>query len=143
MHRIASLIFAASAFWTSAIAVAQVQPGSTGETVGKQDKSISGGNTPEESRPSTRKQEPHPSVAKGSSCARIAGTWKWSIGTTVISSNGSARHSDGATGPWTCSESQMVIVWSNGYTDHLTLSSDGNQLDAVNNLGIHFSPTRF
>ena len=45
MHRIASLIFAASVLWTSAIAVAQVQPGSTGGTVGKQDKSVSGGGT--------------------------------------------------------------------------------------------------
>jgi hypothetical protein len=42
MHRAASLIFAGSVFLVSAVAVAQVQPGSTGGTIGKQNKSVSG-----------------------------------------------------------------------------------------------------
>ena len=96
MHRTASLIFVASVLWTAAVAVAQAPPGSTGGTIGKQDKSISGGNTPEESRPSTRKQEPHPSAAKGSSCGRIAGTWDIAGGTTVVAKpDGSAHNSFG------------------------------------------------
>jgi hypothetical protein len=108
MHRTASLIFAASVFWTSAIAVAQVQPGSTGGTVGKQDKSVSGGDTPQESRPSTRKQEPHPSVAKNSSCGRIAGTWQWGGYTVVVKQDGSAHNSYGnVDGTWTCKDRQF------------------------------------
>jgi hypothetical protein len=42
MHRAVSLIFSISLVLVSATAVAQVQPGSTGGTVGKQNKSISG-----------------------------------------------------------------------------------------------------
>src|SRR5450631_780181 len=42
MHRVALLIYSVSMVLVSAIAVAQVQPGSTGGTIGKQNKSISG-----------------------------------------------------------------------------------------------------
>jgi hypothetical protein len=42
MHRAVSLILSISLVLVSAIAVAQVQPGSTGGTIGKQNKSISG-----------------------------------------------------------------------------------------------------
>jgi hypothetical protein len=122
---------------------ALAQAGSTGGTIGKQDKSVSGGNTPEESRPSTRKQKPHRSIAKSSSCGRIAGTWQWANGATVvIKPSGSASQSN-FSGTWTCKEGQYVVVWSTGYTDRASLSTDGNHMDAVNNLGIHFSPTRF
>jgi hypothetical protein len=42
MNRAVSLIFSISLVLVSAIAIAQVQPGSTGGTIGKQNKSISG-----------------------------------------------------------------------------------------------------
>jgi len=32
---------------------------------------------------------------------------------------------------------------SNGFTDHITLSADGNTMNVVNNIGFQFSPTRF
>jgi hypothetical protein len=143
MHRMASLIFALNVLSASVAAIAQVQPGSTGGNIGRQDKSVSGGGTPEKSPPAH-----HPvatkSVAKSSSCGRIAGTWKWDRGAIVIiRPNGSASQSD-FSGAWTCKEqSQYDLVWTTGYTDHLTLSSDGSHMDAVNNVGTHFSPTRF
>jgi hypothetical protein len=118
---------------------ARVQAGSTGGTIGNQDKSVSGGNTPEASRPSSRNQKPHRSVAKSSSCGRAVGTWHWANGATVvIKPNGSVSQSN-FSGTWTCKEGQYVFVWSTGYTDRVSLSTDGNQMDAVNNLGIHFS----
>jgi hypothetical protein len=144
MHHAASLICAASMLWATTAAVAQGQPGSTGGTIGKRDKSISGSATPDERSPSTREHKPHHSAAKSSSCGRIVGRWKWHFDTkTVISSNGSARNSGGYTATWTCNEGQYVFVWSNGATDHILLSTDGNHLDAVNNIGASFSGTRF
>jgi hypothetical protein len=122
---------------------ALAQAGSTGGTIGKQDKSVSGGNAPEDSRPSTRKQKPPGSVAKNSSCGRVVGTWRWGNGATVvIKPSGSLSQSD-FSGKWTCKEGQYVFVWSTGFTDRASLSTDGNHMEAVNNLGIHFSPTRF
>jgi hypothetical protein len=142
MHRAVLVIFAISVLLASVAAIAQVQPGSAGGNIGRQDKSVSGGGTPEKSPPAHRPVAKNP-VTKSSSCGRIAGTWKWANGTAVISSNGSARHSVGSTATWTCNGGQYVFIWSDGYTDHISLSADGNQLDVVNNFGTHFSPTRF
>ena len=143
MHRIASLIFAASVFWTSAIAVAQVQPGSTGGTVGKQDTSVSGGGTLEDSRPSIRKREPHPSVAKNSSCERIAGTWQWGGYAVVVKQDGSAHNSYGnVDGTWTCKDRQYVFVWAGAFIMRVTLSTNGNNVTGTNPLGAPFTGTR-
>jgi hypothetical protein len=143
MHRTVSLIFAASVFWTSAIAVAQVQPGSIGGTVGKQDKAVSGGNAPEESRPSTRKQEPHPSVAKSSSCERIAGTWLWGDSTVVAKPDGTAHNSYGnVDGTYTCSGRQYVFVFAGAFVNRVTLSANGNSVTGTNPLGTPFTGSR-
>jgi hypothetical protein len=148
---IASLVLSHLAFANMSLALAQA--GSTGGTVGKQDKSISGGAAPDEPSHSTRGHKPHRSVAKpsdkaireirGTACGPIAGTWKWALGqTSVIKSNGSANNSNGSTATWTCKRGQYIFVWSNGYTDHATRSIDGNHIDAVNNIGFKFSGTR-
>jgi len=42
MHFVCSLILAVSVFFLPAVAVAQIQPGSAGGTIGKHEKSISG-----------------------------------------------------------------------------------------------------
>jgi hypothetical protein len=118
------------------------QAGSIGGTIGKQDKSVSGGNAPEDSRPSTGKQKPPGSVARNSSCGRVVGTWRWANeATVVVKPSGSLSQSD-FSGKRTCKEGRYVFVWSTGYTDRASLSTDGNHMEAVNNLGIHFSPTR-
>jgi hypothetical protein len=143
MHRAVLVILAISVLLASVAAIAQVQPGSTGGNIGRQDKSMSGGGTPEKSPPAHHPVAKNP-VAKSSSCGRIVGTWKWALGTTtVIKSNGSASNSIGSTATWTCNGSQYVFIWSNGFTDHISISTDGNSLDVVNNQGGHFSPTRF
>jgi hypothetical protein len=153
MHRTASFIFVVSVILAPAAAVAQVQPGGTGGTVGKHDKSISGGAAPDEPGHSAREHKPHRPVAKpsdkairetrGSACGSIAGTWKWALGqTSVIKSNGSATNSNGATATWTCKEGQYIFVWSNGFTDHASRSTDRNHMDVVNNIGFKFSVAR-
>jgi len=133
---------------------ALAQAGSTGGTIGKTDKSISGGEEADDSRPSTRKQKPHRSVAippdeasggiKGSSCGRIAGTWNWVLGiTVVVKPNGSITSSNGLTATWSCNGGQYSFAWSNNINDRVSLSTDGKTLDVVNSIGSHFSSTRF
>jgi hypothetical protein len=129
------------------------QAGSTGGTVGKTDKSASGGEEkaePQKPVPKRDRRAGKPpsneasSETRGSSCGRIVGTWNWVFGlTVVIKSNGSMTASNGLTATWTCSDGQYSFAWSNNITDRVSLSKDGNQLDAVNSMGIHFSSTRF
>jgi hypothetical protein len=60
---------------------------------------------------------------KSSSCGRIAGTWQWANGATVvIEPSGSASQSN-SSGTWTCKEGQYVVGWSTGYTDRASLST--------------------
>jgi hypothetical protein len=63
MHRAVLLIFAINVLLVSAAAVAQIQSGSTGGTIGKQDKSMSGATPPDESSPPTSTPKPHSPVA--------------------------------------------------------------------------------
>jgi hypothetical protein len=153
MHRVVLLIFAMNVLLAPASAIAQVQPGGTGGSVGKQDKSISGGGSPEDSGSAARKLKPHPSAAKqgnegsgnakGSSCGRIVGSWKWGPGfLVVIKNDGTAQHAGGGSGTWTCGDGRYVFVWSIGITDHVSLSADGNTIAGSNNFGT-FSGTRF
>ncbi|MGA8614182.1 MAG: hypothetical protein WB760_21400 [Xanthobacteraceae bacterium] len=146
---IASLIYCFAQVYPPAMA----QAGSTGGTVGKQDKSASGGNSPD-SVPATRKQKPHQSVVNSqddssakkanSSCGRIVGTWKWGAGfLVVIKRDGTAHHDFAGNGTWKCDDGQYVFVWSNGITDHISVSTDGDSIAGNNNIGMTFSGTRF
>ena len=38
----------------------------------------------------------------------------------------------GLTGQWTCSGGRVIMVWSHGFTDRLTLSADGTHLAGTN-----------
>jgi hypothetical protein len=126
-------------------ATAFAQAGSTGGTLGNTDKSISGDRR-EEPSPRQKPQEPKPHAARkadtGSSCAKIAGSWKWGDIIIAIKSDGTAHHAIAGSGTWTCNDRQYVFSWSNGITDHVTLSADGNSLSGSNNLGWTFSGTR-
>src|ERR1019366_4958793 len=88
------------------VSSALAQAGSIGGTIGKQDKSISGGEeadrpraAPHPKRPAAKAQE----TSSGHSCGRIVGTWSWYLGVTetVFNQNGTVRNSGGNTGKWT------------------------------------------
>jgi hypothetical protein len=116
------------------------QAGSTGGTLGNTDKSISGERREEpSSQQKLREPKPH---ATSSSCGKIAGGWKWDGGIVAIKTNGTAHHPTGGSGTWTCNNRQYVFSWSNGFTDHVTLSGDGNSLSGSNNMGYSFSASR-
>jgi hypothetical protein len=96
---------------------ALAQAGSTGGTVGKQDKSASGGEEPTKSktRPHKLASAPAEAKSKSSGCGNVAGTYKWLIGsTTVIKSDGATTNSNGPQGNWTCANDQVTIMeqWS-------------------------------
>ncbi len=119
------------------------QAGSTGGTLGKTDKSISG----EEPKPrATPKASQNAPVRRNAGCQRIVGTWAWHyvLGTTetVFSSDGTGRGSTGLTNSWTCGGGLVTVKWSHGYTDRVEISPDGRSLSIRNNVGQSFSATR-
>ena len=151
MRRFILPIFLIATF--SAPCVAQVQSGSVGGTVGKQDKSISGGAeldrpraAPQPKRSATKSQE----KSSGQSCDRIVGNWTWYLGVTemVFNQDGTARNSGGGPATWTCTGGRAVVTFrggpSTGAVDHVTISHDGNSLVVHSqfNGGLTFTATR-
>jgi hypothetical protein len=148
---IVTLAMSLPAFAKGSSALAQA--GSVGGTIGKQDKSISGGEEADRQRAAPL---PKRSAAKtretvsGGSCNRIIGTWSWypSINDSIFHKDGTALHpSSGTTGKWSCAGNAVNVVWSNGgaaRTDRMTLSQDGNSIFVVSPYGggIKFTGTR-
>jgi hypothetical protein len=141
-------LLALSHFTFANVTAALAQAGSTGGTIGKQDKSISGGVevdtprvVPHPKRSATKSQE----RSSGQSCDRIVGKWTWYLGVTetVFNQNGSVRNTANS-GKWTCAGSAITISWINGYIDRMTISQDGKSLAVVStwNGGTRFTATR-
>jgi hypothetical protein len=130
--------------------VAQVQPGSTGGSIGKTEKSISGGEEPADSQRAVpaRKQPRSGSQGRveekmskqndgaGSACGRIPGVWTangwynsiYGRGDVVLKADGSARHVSGIIGTWTCRRGHFVMDWKNWAHGEGALSSEGNTI---------------
>jgi hypothetical protein len=138
--------------WASGAALAQTQPGNIGGSVGKQDKSVSGG---EEKLPSIQprsKQQKNGASDQsnhskrhddgGDGCANVVGIWHWHNGVTSdvdinFKTDGLAYGSNGDRAPWSCTGGQLVLTWqSSGAVERLTLSSDRTRLSGGGKLGI-------
>lgn len=124
------------------------QAGSTGGSIGKTDKSISGGEEPAASQRAATPRKPSRSAgsrrpaetaskqdeATGSACGRIPGVWTangwynaiYGRGDVVLDADGSARHVSGIIGTWTCRGGHFVMDWKNWSHGEGTLSNDGN-----------------
>jgi hypothetical protein len=114
---------------------AMAQAGSTGGTIGKKDKSVSGS---EET--ATRKTQPAPGKSNSSGCGNVVGTYKWYLGvTTVINANGTATNLSNH-GKWTCTGGQVTITWVSGHVDHLTPTTTGYSV--IDNRVGQFEATR-
>jgi hypothetical protein len=146
MRRRASIgiaLLALSHFACVNVSSALAQAGSTGGTIGKQDKSISGGAeldrpraAPHSKRPATNSQE----TSSGPACSRIVGTWKWGGGfgptEMVFNQNGTVRQSlTGSTGSWSCAGTIVKTVFTNGSTDRIAISKDGNSASVTTTWG--------
>jgi hypothetical protein len=113
------------------------QAGSIGGTVGKTDKSESGTDQAPSFRPEPKARKPAkqagvPRNVAASSCGKMPGNWSWfNYSNVIISPNGTAT-----AGPfsatWSCKNDFVVMHWSHGYTDRLTLSRDGTHLEGTN-----------
>ncbi len=114
---------------------AVAQSGSTGGAIGKQYKSISGGEEGPAARPRRApKQSVRPRTQDKrvrqttSACARMAGVWAFNNGLDVVmKSDGTAAGTNGDTGTWTCDAGMATVRWRR-HTDRYTVSSDGNRL---------------
>jgi hypothetical protein len=114
------------------------QAGSTGGTIGKTDKSASGG---EESK--SKATKPHTS----SSCGKVLGVWTWSwSGNTrrvVLKPDGTTSNSDGNEGFWTCTSGAVTVTWNKGGgPDNLMLSSNGKLLSGTGAFGVALTGSR-
>ena len=117
------------------------QVGSVGGTIGKTDKSASGG--AEQINPVRRAREAPARESAISRCLKIVGTWNWDpIGETVFGRDGFVRHSIGTAGTWRCNGETVFAVWNSGITDHITVAADGNTVVVTNSNGKTFSATR-
>lgn len=87
-------------------------------------------------RPPSQGTQVPPQSDPGGVCARLPGLWAWFIGGDVtVNPNGTLRQAaTGLTGTWTCSNGQVVMFWSHGWTDRLTLSPDGVSMKGTNGL---------
>ncbi len=139
------MVFAALASASPALA----QAGSIGGTIGKRDKSVSGGEeeqTKNATRPGivrrTRDRRTSASrslitYASGPPCAHVAGVWTYPHGDATFKPDGSIVSAGTNGANWSCSDGHVTVVWKggSGFVDQLTLSTDGTHLVSLNNYG--------
>ena len=107
------------------------QAGSTGGTIGKENRSVSGS---EQKKPTDSGRSATRKTSTRTGCGRIVGTWRWPLGQEVVfTSGGSMRISNGDSGRWTCADGIVVATYISGYIDRITLSADGSQVSIANN----------
>jgi hypothetical protein len=119
------------------------QAGSTGGTIGKQNKSVSGADEVPPPRRATPEKKSGQATTKiraarepKATCRNLVGTWSsWASGMfgqndTVFSRRGGAKHSSGIIGNWRCDGGQILLGWSGSQPEPLIFSADGKQVFA-------------
>jgi hypothetical protein len=113
------------------------QAGSTGGSVGKTDKSVSGDAPQRKIRPEKSDLGKRPATSSASSdvpaspCLNAVGTWTFSNGISVVHKAwGAAAGSNGDSGDWSCAGSMITVHWAN-WTDHYAISSQGRRLSGT------------
>jgi hypothetical protein len=108
------------------------QAGSTGGTIGKENKSVSGADGPRVAAParSGSKAQNPVAGATGKGCGKIVGAWKWSNGlNVVVKPDGTADATDGGHAILTCDGGMYLFKWqAAGNNSRMTLASDGKQM---------------
>ena len=133
-----------------ALAVAMPTPawaqGNVGGTIGKKDKTVTGGDQP----PPKKAPRPRaaPSATKIGGCGRsLVGSWSGTAGLGVIvltfNADGSASTNNGFTGRWKCDGGAYLITWHTGSTTTLRVSSDGKTFTGTSGVfSVGFTGTR-
>ena len=115
------------------VSSALAQAGSTGGTIGKQDKSISG-DRPELDRPHAappaKRSIANPRGKSDASCGKIVGTWTWYLGVTatIFEGNGTAQSSSGPSWKWICVGTNSAVSSNGSSKEEYKISQDGNSL---------------
>jgi hypothetical protein len=159
IHRLLGCAVIASAISFAGARTAAAQAGSAGGTIGKQEKSVSGGEESEASRPSKSQRQGQgqrqgqnkrgPTTASGhnseASCRSTVGVWtSWAAGIygrndTRINSDGTIKHPS-SKGTWSCSGGEHVHVWDAfGVRGPYRLSPDGKRLIKIQDGSVSFS----
>jgi len=119
------------------------QAGSTGGTIGKRDKSISGVDNTVDSqhavpatKPSRSGDHSMATAPAGGPCGRILGTWLWynDVSVTVHSDNRTTQ-SDGNIASVVCAEGVYTFTWHGFASSRMTLSPDGKRLSGTSPIG--------
>jgi len=129
--------------------VAQVQPGSTGGSIGKTDKSISGGEEANKPRVAPHLKQRNTSeqqTSQGHACNAIVGRWSWYRGVTEMTffKGGTMRNSSGPTGTWTCINGRSARSGDFVSKEQYTVSQDGKSMFVTSTWGggVTFTATR-
>ena len=153
IHRLVGCVIIASAISFAGARTAAAQAGSTGGTIGKQEKSVSGGEGAEVTRPAKSQKQGQnnrgPTAPSGhnseASCRSIVGVWtSWAGGIyggndTRINSDGTIDHPS-SKGKWSCSGGEYVHVWDAfGVRGPYRLSPDGKRLIKIEDGSVSFS----
>lgn len=77
-----------------------------------------------------------------SHCRKLIGTWSWFIGPDVTFRPDGTATTALFQATWTCRDSHVVMTWNHGFTDRLTISSDGTRMSGRNQHGAAVSATR-
>jgi hypothetical protein len=123
------------------------QAGSVGGTIGKQDKSISGGEEADRPRTALHPRQPAAkarATSSGHACRSIAGTWSsWASGQfgpndTRFNADGTITHPT-SKGTWSCENGQYTHVWAAfGRRGPYRLSANGKQLIKIEDGSVSF-----
>ena len=126
-------LLALSHFTLANVTTALAQAGSTGGTIGKQDKSVSGGTGLAPAPPPSPKPDLHTDL-----CKKLPGVWSTSVnsnlGALIIKSDGTMTHGS-FSGTWTCEIGVFNANWY-GTTTKCTISRNARQFSCANGGGI-------
>lgn len=118
----------------STMQLAVAQTGSTGGTIGKTDKALSGGE--EEERPARSGINRRERV-NAAACSKLLGVWKGALGGDIIFKSGGVAvgTSPKNQGTWTCNDAQLIITWKTlAAIDRCSLSADGTVQTCTHNI---------
>ena len=151
VHQLFACGAIASAILFASAQTAAAQAGSAGGTIGKHDKSISGGTDAEAPRAVKKQREgrdkhaPAEDHDSGSSCRSIVGKWtSWASGIygkndTRINADGTIVHPT-SKGTWSCKGGVYTHVWAAfGVRGPYKLSPDGKRLIKIEDGSVSFS----
>jgi hypothetical protein len=142
---VAAILLAISQSAFANISSALAQAGSVGGSIGKQDKSISGGEDAERPRAAPLSKRSAAGTQETTPCKGLVGTWSFSNGVGVaFKAGGGLSSTNNDLGKWTCEGGMVAAHWRT-HTDHYVISSDGAHMSGNSgwlNLNIALTATK-